>query len=96
MGIIFIIISLLLDGIVNNLFDKYHEKAEAESRAKLVLAHERKKWDDSYGLLILFPSPFNIFTIIFLPFLVFSGDDKQKLNIFFSKLCYFFIALIVK
>ena len=84
----------LIVGIVDNLFDKYHQKSEAQSRAKLVLAHERKKWDDSYGLLILFPSPFNIFTIIFLPFLVFSGDDKQKLNLLFSKLCYFFIALI--
>jgi hypothetical protein len=84
----------LIVGIVDNLFDKYHQKSEAQSRAKLVLAHERKKWDDSYGLLILFPSPFNIFTILFLPFLVFSGDDKQKLNILFSKLCYFFIALI--
>ena len=84
----------LIVGIVDNLFDKYHQKSEAQSRAKLVLAHERKKWDDSYGLLILFPSPFNIFTILFLPFLVFSGDDKQKLNILFSKFCYFFIALI--
>ena len=39
----------LIVAIVNNLFDSYHEKAEAESRAKLVLAHERKKWDDRYG-----------------------------------------------
>ncbi len=85
----------LIVGIVNNLFDKYHEKAEAESRAKIVLAHERKKWDQNYGLLILFPSPFNIFSIIFYPILLFSGENKLKLNLLFSKFCYFFIALII-
>ena len=85
----------LIVGIVSNLFDQYHEKAEAESRAKIVLAHERKKWDNNYGLLILFPSPFNIFSIIFYPILLFSGDHKQKMNLLFSKLGYFFIALII-
>lgn len=85
----------LIVGIVNNLFDQYHEKAEAESRAKLVLAHERKKWDKNYGLLILFPSPFNIFTIIFYPFLIFAGDNKEELNLLFSKICYFFVALLI-
>ena len=85
----------LIVGIVNNLFDQYHEKAEAESRAKIILAHERKKWDNNYGLLILFPSPFNIFSIIFYPILLFSGDNKPKLNIIFSKFCYFFIALFI-
>ena len=84
----------LIVGIVNNLFDQYHEKAEAESRAKIVLAHERKKWDKNYGLLILFPSPFNIFSIFFYPFLLLSGDNKQKYNLLFSKFCYFFIAII--
>ena len=85
----------LIVGIVNNLFEKYHEKAEAESRAKLVLAHERKKWDTNYGLLILFPSPFNIFSIILYPILLFSGDNKPKLNLLFSKFCYFFIAIVI-
>ena len=85
----------LIVGIVNNLFDQYHEKAEAESSAKLVLAHERKKWDKNYGLLILFPSPFNIFTIIFYPFLIFAGENKEELNLLFSKICYFFVALLI-
>ena len=85
----------LIVGIVNNLFDRYHEKAEAESRAKIVLAHERKKWDQNYGLLILFPSPFNIFSIIFYPILLVFGDHRQKLNLWFSKFCYFFIAIII-
>ena len=85
----------LIVGIVNNLFDQYHEKAEAESRAKIILAHERKKWDDNYGLLILFPSPFNIFSIVFYPILLCSGDNKPKLNLLFSKFCYFFIAIII-
>ena len=85
----------LIVGIVDNLFDQYHEKSEAESRAKLILAHERKKWDNYYGLLILFPSPFNIFSILLFPILIFAGDNKQKLNILFSKFCYFFIALII-
>ena len=85
----------LIVGIVNNLFDRYHEKAEAESRAKIVLAHERKKWDKNYGLLILFPSPFNIFSIIFYPFLLLFGDNRPKMNLLFSKFCYFFIAIII-
>ena len=85
----------LIVGIVNNLFDQYYEKAEAESRAKLVLAHERKKWDKNYGLLILYPSPFNIFTIIFYPILIFAGEKREKLNLLFSKICYFFIALLI-
>ena len=85
----------LIVGIVNNLFDQYHEKAEAESRAKLVLAHERKRWDKNYGLLILFPSPFNIFSIIFYPILIFAGENKEKLNLLFSKLCYSLVALFI-
>ena len=85
----------LIVGIVNNLFDQYHEKAEAESRAKLVLAHERKRWDKNYGLLILFPSPFNIFTIIFYPILIFAGENQEKLNLLFSRFCYFFVALTI-
>ena len=85
----------LIVGIVDNLFDQYHEKSEAESRAKLILAHERKKWDKNYGLIILFPSPFNIFSILLFPIIIFSGDNKQKLNILFSKICYFFIAVII-
>ena len=88
-----IILFNLIVGIVDNLFDQYHEQSEAESRAKLILAHERKKWDKNYGLMILFPSPFNIFSIILFPILIFSGDNKQKLNFIFSKFCYFFIAL---
>ena len=85
----------LIVGIVDNLFDQYHEKSEAESRAKLILAHERKKWDKNYGIIMLFPSPFNIFSILLFPIVIFSGDNKQKLNILFSKFCYFFIALII-
>ena len=85
----------LIVGIVDNLFDQYHEQSEAESRAKLILAHERKKWDKNYGLIILFPSPFNIFSILLFPIVAFSSDNKQKLNILFSKFCYFFIALII-
>ena len=86
----------LIVAIVNNLFDSYHERAEAESRAKLVLAHERRKWDDRYGLLMLFPSPINIFSLLLLPFLYFSKEQNiKKNNILFSKICYFFIALII-
>ena len=59
------------------------------------MAHERKKWDKVYGLIILFPSPFNIFSILFFPIIIFAGDNKQKLNILFSKFCYFFIALVI-
>ena len=85
----------LIVGIVNNLFDQYYEKAEAESRAKLVLAHERKKWDKNYGLLILYPSPFNMFNIIFYPILIFAGEKREKLNLLFSKFCFFFMALLI-
>ena len=51
--------------------------------------------DKNYGLLILFPSPFNIFTIIFYPFLIFAGENKEELNLLFSKICYFFVALLI-
>ena len=90
-----IILFNLIVGIVSNLFDQYYEKAEAESRAKLVLAHERKRWDKNYGLLILFPSPFNIISIIFYPILIFSGENKENLNLLFSKLCYGLVALFI-
>ena len=85
----------LIVAIVNNLFDSYHERAEAESRAKLVLAHERKKWDDRYGLLILFPAPLNIFPLLLLPFLYLSKDQNlKKNNVLLSKICYFYIAFL--
>ena len=65
----------LIIAIVTNLFNKVEEKAEAENRAKLILTHERIKWDEEYGLLILLPSPLNIISLILIPFLFLNKDN---------------------
>ena len=85
----------LIIAIVTNLFNKVEEKAEAENRAKLILTHERIKWDEEYGLLILLPSPLNIISLILIPFLFCIRDEKKRFNWMFSKFCYFFIGIII-
>jgi hypothetical protein len=84
----------LVVAIINNLFHFFEKKADAENRAVLVLTYERIKWDEDYGLLILLPAPFNIISFVFSMILIFVKDKhKKNLNIQFSKICYFVIAL---
>ena len=91
-----IILFNLIVAIVNNLFNNLEEQADAENRALLVLTHERIKWDERYGLLIFLPSPLNIFSLLFIPWLFFISDNKKvKANRIFSKICFFFVAIII-
>ena len=91
-----IILFNLIVAIVNNLFNNLEEQADAENRALLVLTHERIKWDERYGLLIFLPSPLNIFSLLFIPWLFFISDYKKiKANQIFSKICFFFVAIII-
>ena len=85
----------LLVGIINNLFENAIDDADAESRAMLVLTHERLRWDNKYGLLILLPSPFNIFSFfcnIFLLIYDKKYGNTEKIN---NKLCKFFYIFIL-
>ena len=93
-----VILFNLIVGIINNLFNELQEKADAENRSVLILAHERIKWDDRFGLLILLPAPLNVFSIVpIIALLIYSHNREhsqiQKLNLIFSKVAYFFIAL---
>lgn len=90
-----VILFNLIVAIINNLFNNLEEKADAENRAVLVLRHERIKWDDRYGLLILLPSPLNAFSLIFIPWLFIATDSLEEVNILFSKVCYFIVAIII-
>ena len=90
-----IILFNLIVAIVNNLFNNLEEQADAENRAVLVLTHERIKWDERYGLLIFLPSPLNIFSLFFIPWLFLVKDNnKVKANQIFSKICFFSIAVV--
>ena len=90
-----IILFNLIVAVVNNLFNNLQEQADAENRALLVLTHERIKWDERYGLLIFLPSPLNIFSLLFIPWLFIINDNKKiKANLIFSKICFFSIAII--
>ena len=85
----------LLVGIINNLFENAIDDADAESRAMLVLTHERLRWDNKYGLFILLPSPFNIFSF-FCNIYILIYDKKygntEKIN---NRLCKIFYILIL-
>lgn len=84
----------LVIAIINNLFNFYEKKADAENRAVLVLTYERIKWDNEYGLLILLPAPFNLISIIFILILLTVPDRKrEELNSIFSKIAYFLVAI---
>ncbi len=84
----------LVIAIINNLFNFYEKKADAENRAVLVLTYERIKWDKEYGLLILLPAPFNLISIILIIILLSIPDTKrEQLNNTFSKFTYFLIAI---
>lgn len=94
-----IILFNLIVCIINILFNGYEEKADAENRSILILSHERIKWDDRFGLLILMPPPLNLISILFIIILLIyshHNDDSDiiKLNMIFSKISYFFIALL--
>ncbi len=84
----------LVIAIINNLFNFYEKKADAENRAVLVLTYERIKWDKEFGLLILLPAPFNLISILFIIILLTVPDSKREyLNSSFSKITYFLIAI---
>lgn len=84
----------LVIAIINNLFNFYEKKADAENRAVLVLTYERIKWDNEYGLLILLPAPFNLISIILIIILFYVPDRKrEKLNNIFSKIAYILVAI---
>ena len=87
----------LIVGIINNLFENSVDDADAESRSMLVLTHERLRWDDKFGLLILLPSPLNIFSFFCNIFLLFYHEkygNTEKINHILSKVFYIFIAII--
>ena len=88
-----IILFNLIVSIINNFYDNVKSKADAESRAVLVLAHEKMKWDEKYGLLNFLPPPFNAFSFIFCVILLLSGEHAKKLNLLFCKFFFCFIAL---
>lgn len=90
-----IILFNLIVAIINNLFNNLEDKADAENRAVLVLTHERIKWDNRYGLLILLPAPLNAFSLIFIPWLFIANDSIEDVNLLFSKVCYFIVAVII-
>ena len=89
----------LIVGIINNLFNFLEEKNESQSRSILIIVHEKIKWDDRYGLLILLPAPLNLCSIFFIPILIIISQvcDNEKIikkyNLIFSKIAYFFIAI---
>jgi hypothetical protein len=84
----------LIIAIVNNLYSFFKEKADAENRSVLVISYERIKWHDEYGLLILLPAPFNLFTSFFIFILLITPEEKRAgLNTFFSKIAYIIVAL---
>ena len=92
-----IILFNLIVGMMNNLFENSVEDADAESRAMLVLTHERLRWDDKFGLLILLPSPLNFFSFFCNIFLLFYNEqygNAEKINDILSKIFYIFIAII--
>ena len=90
-----IILFNLIVAIINNLFNSLEDKADAENRAVLVLTHERIKWDNRYGLLILLPAPLNAISLIFIPWLFVVKDSIEDVNLLFSKVCYFIVAVII-
>ena len=87
-----IILYNLIVAIINNLFKMNKSNADAESRAILILAHERMRWDDKYGSLILLPPPFNMFSLITNCILLCSEVNTKKFNRYFTKVFYVFIA----
>ena len=66
-----IILFNLIVSILNNFYNECEEIADAQSRAMLVLNHEKLRWNGSFDLLIFLPVPFNIFSIPFSIYLLF-------------------------
>ena len=85
--------------IINNLFESCQQKSIAENMSVLIVSHERMRWDEKYGLIILLPAPLNLISLLFIFILVIYGryyeDEKViELNYLFSKICYFSLAFL--
>ena len=92
-----IIMFNLIVSILNNFYNDCEEIADAQSRAMLVLNHEKLRWNGSFDLLIFLPVPFNIFSFPFCVYLLFIKDVKkrEKLNEFYCRKFFVVIAFIL-
>ena len=92
-----IILFNLIVSILNNFYNECEEIADAQSRAMLVINHEKFRWNGNYDLLIFLPVPFNILSFPFCVYLLFIKDAKkrEKLNDFYCRFFFIIIAFIL-
>ena len=66
----------ILIALLTKTYKQEIKEVDSTYRATLITAYEKWRWDDSYGILILLPSPFTIIITTILPLLF--GVEKAK------------------
>ena len=76
-----------------NIYKSVDENVDSEYRASLIEIYEYFRWNKDYGLFKFFHAPFNVIQFP-LCFFVLIADKKKYWTNIFSKILYFFLALL--
>lgn len=82
-----IILLNLFIALFSTIYQQISEQVESTYRSTVILTYQKWKWDNKYGLLILFSAPFSVFGFLSYPILHFS-KRAEYWNQKFSKILY--------
>lgn len=82
----------LLIAILSNVYNNLADRVDSEYRAVLIAYYNKWYWNDSYGILILMPSPFTLAVAAISPIILFS-QSPARWNSFFCKFFYVFYVI---
>jgi hypothetical protein len=94
---IYLLISLvlllnLLIAMLSNVYDNLVDRVDSEYRAVLIAYYNKWYWNESYGILILMPSPFTLVVTAISPIILLSANPARW-NSFFCKFFYVFYVI---
>ena len=90
-----VVLMNLVISIVENIYNINSKLSFSVNNNELILNYHKLKWHDEYGLMILLPPPFNIFTLPFiLPLFFLSKERRVAYNLAIAKKFYGLIALV--
>jgi hypothetical protein len=82
-----IILLNLFVALFTTIYQQISEQVESTYRSAVIMNFEKWRWDERFGLLTLYSSPFSALSAFFLPFLMFSKDPR-RFNMAISKYLY--------
>ena len=81
----------LLAALLTNIYEALSVRVDSEHRSVLIAYYNKWYWSDSYGMLILLPSPLSFLSLACSPLVLFTST-ATKWNYFLCKLFYLLYA----